>query len=52
MEHADLIEEVKSNVKQAAKAVKDAVRDAAAKADDKVLKPAKSKWKDSMNIRI
>ena len=49
-EHADIIEEVTTNVKAAAKKVKDALRDAVAVADNKVIAPKKNAWKDSTNV--
>ena len=52
LEHADLIEEVKTGVKAAAKKVKEAVREATAKADTKVIAPVKSRWKNAKNIVI
>ncbi len=49
MEHADLIDTVKTTARKIADKVKETIQDAVHQPDTTVVPPAKSKWKDSMN---
>jgi Zn-finger protein len=49
VEKADLVEEIITDVKEAAKKVKDAIKDAVKKADTEIVEGTKSNWKMTKN---
>jgi pyruvate carboxylase subunit B len=49
VEKADLVEEIVTDVKVAAKKVKDAIKDAVKKADTEIIEGTKSNWKMTKN---